>query len=81
MTDPTPTPVTFELLGGPTVIIRIGGLTLLTDPTFDAPGDYPAPSGPVPSKKDGRCPPAARRTRCRYGQETLSTPQRPGDAS
>jgi hypothetical protein len=45
MTDPTPAPVTFELLGGPTAVIRIGALTLRTDPTFDAPGDYPAPSG------------------------------------
>lgn len=28
-------------LGGPTCVIEIGGLRLLTDPTFDAAGDYP----------------------------------------
>ena len=31
------------LIGGPTVLIEIAGLTLLTDPTFDAPGDYKLP--------------------------------------
>src|SRR5271168_3151796 len=29
--------------GGPTVLIELGGLRLLTDPTFDAPGEYPLP--------------------------------------
>lgn len=28
-------------VGGPTAVIGIGGLRLLTDPTFDPPGDYP----------------------------------------
>ncbi|MEU3463058.1 MBL fold metallo-hydrolase [Streptomyces sp. NPDC006733] len=28
-------------VGGPTAVIGIGGLRLLTDPTFDAPGEYP----------------------------------------
>jgi L-ascorbate metabolism protein UlaG (beta-lactamase superfamily) len=28
-------------LGGPTALIELGGLRLLTDPTFDPPGDYP----------------------------------------
>src|ERR1700754_3706999 len=28
--------------GGPTILIEIGGLRLLTDPTFDPPGDYQA---------------------------------------
>ncbi|GAA3083560.1 MBL fold metallo-hydrolase [Streptomyces olivoverticillatus] len=28
-------------LGGPTALIEFGGIRLLTDPTFDAPGDYP----------------------------------------
>lgn len=27
--------------GGPTATFTLGGLTFLTDPTFDAPGDYP----------------------------------------
>ncbi|MEV6280402.1 MBL fold metallo-hydrolase [Nocardia sp. NPDC051832] len=30
-------------IGGPTLRFRYGGLTWLTDPTFDAPGDYPGP--------------------------------------
>ncbi|MFC4115251.1 MBL fold metallo-hydrolase [Nonomuraea zeae] len=28
-------------VGGPTAVLEIGGLRLLTDPTFDEPGDYP----------------------------------------
>lgn len=28
-------------LGGPTSLIELGGVRLLTDPTFDPPGDYP----------------------------------------
>jgi L-ascorbate metabolism protein UlaG (beta-lactamase superfamily) len=35
--------VTVRLVGGPTALIEIGGLRLLTDPTFDAPG--PVASG------------------------------------
>ncbi|HEX5199653.1 MAG TPA: MBL fold metallo-hydrolase, partial [Actinoplanes sp.] len=33
--------MTFRLFGGPTVEFSFGGLTFLTDPTFDEPGDYP----------------------------------------
>lgn len=33
------------LIGGPTALIEIDGLTVLTDPTFDAPGEYPIPGG------------------------------------
>jgi len=40
---------TLTLIGGPTVLIEIGGFRLLTDPTFDAPGDYQ--SGPVTLRK------------------------------
>ncbi|MFE4832153.1 MBL fold metallo-hydrolase [Streptomyces sp. NPDC056672] len=36
-------PVTVRLVGGPTALIGIGGLRLLTDPAFDAPG--PVASG------------------------------------
>lgn len=32
-----------RVLGGPTVLFEYGGLRFLTDPTFDAPGDYPSP--------------------------------------
>src|SRR5262245_2690802 len=38
MTSPTLT-----LIGGPTALIDIGGFRLLTDPTFDGPGDYALP--------------------------------------
>ncbi|MER5405918.1 MBL fold metallo-hydrolase [Streptomyces sp. NPDC002769] len=37
-------PVTVRLLGGPTALIEIGGLRLLTDPVFEPPG--PAADGP-----------------------------------
>ncbi|MFJ8439431.1 MBL fold metallo-hydrolase [Kitasatospora griseola] len=30
-----------QVFGGPTALIEYGGLRLLTDPTFDAPGEYP----------------------------------------
>lgn len=32
---------TVRYVGGPTAILEIGGVRLLTDPTFDEPGDYP----------------------------------------
>lgn len=35
--------VSLTLIGGPTVLIEIGGLRLLTDPTFDPPGTYQLP--------------------------------------
>lgn len=34
--------VSLTLVGGPTVLIEINGFRLLTDPTFDRPGVYPA---------------------------------------
>ncbi|MFJ5921349.1 MBL fold metallo-hydrolase [Kitasatospora sp. NPDC092948] len=37
------TPV--QVFGGPTALIEYGGLRLLTDPTFDAAGEYPIPRG------------------------------------
>jgi L-ascorbate metabolism protein UlaG (beta-lactamase superfamily) len=36
-----------RLIGGPTALITYGGVRLLTDPTFDPPGDYPRPGTPV----------------------------------
>jgi len=33
---------TLTLIGGPTVLIKLAGFRLLTDPTFDAPGRYDA---------------------------------------
>jgi L-ascorbate metabolism protein UlaG (beta-lactamase superfamily) len=40
---------TLTLIGGPTVLIELGGFRLLTDPTFDEPGHYHA--GPVHLEK------------------------------
>ena len=34
---------TLTLIGGPTVLIEVAGFRLLTDPTFDAPGEYRLP--------------------------------------
>jgi hypothetical protein len=36
-----------RVFGGPTALIEYGGLRFLTDPTFDAPGDYQIPDGPL----------------------------------
>ncbi|MGA4956432.1 MBL fold metallo-hydrolase [Streptomyces lavendulocolor] len=38
-----------RVLGGPTALFEYGGLRFLTDPTFDAPGDYPS-AGPTLTK-------------------------------
>jgi len=35
--------LTLTLVGGPTVLIELGGFRLLTDPTFDQPGEYDLP--------------------------------------
>jgi L-ascorbate metabolism protein UlaG (beta-lactamase superfamily) len=35
--------LSITLIGGPTALIEIDGFRLLTDPTFDAPGDYHLP--------------------------------------
>ncbi|GAA1241462.1 MBL fold metallo-hydrolase [Kitasatospora nipponensis] len=35
------TRLTVTYLGGPTALLELGGLRLLTDPTFDDPGEYP----------------------------------------
>ncbi|MBB5938497.1 MBL fold metallo-hydrolase [Streptomyces zagrosensis] len=39
-----------RVFGGPTALFEYGGLRFLTDPTFDAPGDYPVPGSPVLTK-------------------------------
>ncbi|OBJ44832.1 hypothetical protein A5630_15620 [Mycolicibacterium mucogenicum] len=33
--------MTAQLVGGPTLIMEVGGLRIITDPTFDEPRDYP----------------------------------------
>ena len=35
-----------QLVGGPTAVIDVDGLRLVTDPTFDPPGSYQRPGGP-----------------------------------
>ena len=47
-----------RLVGGPTAVIELGGVRLLTDPTFDPPGDHPVgdrvltkTTGPVSSRR------------------------------
>src|SRR5664279_5317556 len=49
--------MTLTLIGGPTVLIDVGGLRLLTDPTFDAPGRYEGTVTLV--KQSGPASPAA----------------------
>jgi L-ascorbate metabolism protein UlaG (beta-lactamase superfamily) len=39
--------IKLTLIGGPTVLIEYDGLRLLTDPTFDPPGEYQGPHSPV----------------------------------
>lgn len=53
------TTVEITYVGGPTALLSLGGLRLLTDPTFDAPGEYPIGSralvkttGPATSAAD-----------------------------
>ncbi|MFE0136585.1 MBL fold metallo-hydrolase [Streptomyces sp. NPDC059037] len=49
-----------RVFGGPTALFEYGGLRFLTDPTFDAPGDYfPVPGGPGLTKTaPAACSPA-----------------------
>jgi L-ascorbate metabolism protein UlaG (beta-lactamase superfamily) len=42
---------TLKLVGGPTALITYGGLRLLTDPTFDPPGEYPRPGTDIVLRK------------------------------
>jgi L-ascorbate metabolism protein UlaG (beta-lactamase superfamily) len=39
--------VRIQLVGGPTAVIELDGLRLVTDPTFDPPGEYGRPDGPT----------------------------------
>jgi L-ascorbate metabolism protein UlaG (beta-lactamase superfamily) len=43
--------LTLTLIGGPTVLIEYDGIRLLTDPTFDPPGEYKGPNSPVVLRK------------------------------
>jgi L-ascorbate metabolism protein UlaG (beta-lactamase superfamily) len=46
-------PITVTYVGGPTVIFDIGGLRIMTDPTLDPPGDFPAGPGDIIRKTIG----------------------------
>ncbi|MFI1509609.1 MBL fold metallo-hydrolase [Streptomyces sp. NPDC020597] len=43
-------PFPVRVFGGPTAFFEYGGLRILTDPTFDGPGDYPTPGRPLLTK-------------------------------
>jgi len=43
--SPTGELMPVRVFGGPTALFEYGGLRFLTDPTFDAPGDYPRTDG------------------------------------
>jgi len=45
--------VLIQLLGGPTALLEVDGLRLVTDPTFDPPGDYARPDAPTLVKLTG----------------------------
>jgi L-ascorbate metabolism protein UlaG (beta-lactamase superfamily) len=40
------------LTGGPTILLELGGVRLLVDPTFDPPGEYPLGGGRVLTKTE-----------------------------
>jgi L-ascorbate metabolism protein UlaG (beta-lactamase superfamily) len=44
VTSDEPAGLGLRYLGGPTALLEVGGLRLLTDPSFDPPGDYPVGS-------------------------------------
>ncbi len=46
-------------VGGPTAVLELGGLRLLTDPTFDPPGDYPIGSRVLTKTLPPSVPPRA----------------------
>jgi L-ascorbate metabolism protein UlaG (beta-lactamase superfamily) len=46
-------PVSVLAVGGPTVVLELGGLRLLTDPTFSEPGEFVSSSGARLMKTEG----------------------------
>ncbi|GAB3305378.1 MBL fold metallo-hydrolase [Epidermidibacterium keratini] len=47
------TTLKLQYVGGPTAVLEYAGTRLLTDPTFDEPGDYPLPDGRKLTKLHG----------------------------
>ncbi|MET7912719.1 MBL fold metallo-hydrolase [Streptomyces avermitilis] len=52
------TTVEILYIGGPTAVVELGGVRLLTDPTFDAPGEYPIGSRKLVKTAGPSLPPA-----------------------
>ncbi|MGW7415863.1 MBL fold metallo-hydrolase [Streptomyces sp. NPDC054863] len=57
-TGATPEQIPVRVLGGPTALLEYGGLRFLTDPTFDAPGDYHLPGGSLTKTAPAAAAPA-----------------------
>lgn len=53
MPETTTAPIMIQLVGGPTTLLKVGGLRLVTDPTFSPPGEYPSSSGTRLVKTEG----------------------------
>jgi L-ascorbate metabolism protein UlaG (beta-lactamase superfamily) len=51
--------LTVRYVGGPTALLEVGGLRLLTDPTFDPPGDHPVGSRVLVKTSGPAVPPEA----------------------
>jgi L-ascorbate metabolism protein UlaG (beta-lactamase superfamily) len=43
--------VTVTLIGGPTALVEVDGFRLLTDPTFDPPGEYRLPHATLRARR------------------------------
>jgi len=52
-TDPAHGGPTLLHVGGPALLLRLGGLTIVSDPGFDAPRDYPRPGGGTSTRLRG----------------------------
>jgi L-ascorbate metabolism protein UlaG (beta-lactamase superfamily) len=59
MSDGSSPRLRMTYLGGPTALIEIGGLRLLTDPTFDPPGVYPSGTRSLTKTMEPALAPAA----------------------
>ncbi|MEV0233402.1 MBL fold metallo-hydrolase [Nonomuraea sp. NPDC050786] len=57
-TSTTPEQLPVRVFGGPTALFEYGGLRFLTDPTFDAPGDYHVPGGKLTKTAPSAAAPA-----------------------
>jgi L-ascorbate metabolism protein UlaG (beta-lactamase superfamily) len=55
---PSPDAVLVQTIGGPTAVIELGGLRIVTDPTFDPPQRYEAPGAASLGKTRGPAVPA-----------------------